>query len=250
VGNREEQVTPINVDAHLELLGEMKTRDQAEFRFGGWTSPGSGMTFSIDAVEAGDYAVQLFYSGEEQASGALMMVYTESDTAQMVIDDAHSAISEVLHLSPGEQTLGIELLDAGPGGESFSTLNMMAMHRISGPGDRMLRGHGFELFADDRSIGRFAADGAALEFMRRGGQQDEVVRIEAGARLRIEPFADNPGELAGMEVYVDFERIGSSHSAPFDWEMEAPPGRKFTLNVEFISRGGPQNAARVYLQIE
>jgi arylsulfatase A-like enzyme len=250
VGNWAETATPINPDAHLELIGDLTTRPQAEFRFSGWTSPGSGMTFRIDALEAGEYRVQLYYSGPEAPSAATLSVYTEYDTTLLVVDHPASALSGVLRLPAGLQTLGIGVLDPGAGGEAFATLDLVAVHRVPGPGDRVLRGHGFELFADGRSVGRFAADGAALEFMRRGGQQDQPVPVPAGARLRIEPYADNPEELAGIRVFVDFEQCAGVDEMPYAVEIEAPAGEKYTLNVEFISGSGARNAARAHLQTE
>ncbi len=250
-GNWEERGTPVNLDAYVELGGTVRKNGQSDTRFNGWTTPGSLMVFNIDIVETGDYRVELFYDFKPDNPPAEYLIFTEYDTARLLIAQEYSSMSEMLRLPRGPQQLTIQLAEPGGKAEANGTLNRMIVHRIPGkdePG--VLRNLSFTLEADGKKSEHFTSGNDVADFMFKGGTRDELFRIPKTGKIKILPSADNPEDIAAIEVFKDFQKVAETRHFPFEAELPANRSDKFTLNVEFISKKGVRNSVRAYLTIE
>jgi len=105
VGNWQDRESAINLDAVKEIKGQVKKSERSEFRFDGWTDPGSSMMFEIDVVEDGQYAVELLYECNENPLGSQFRIYTQHGNGTLEITNRHSSISETFELPAGRQKL-------------------------------------------------------------------------------------------------------------------------------------------------
>ncbi|MFW5830845.1 MAG: sulfatase-like hydrolase/transferase [Prolixibacteraceae bacterium] len=249
VGNWEERISGINPDACFEKKGDVQYG--SIFRFGGWTEPGSSLTYDIDVVEEGDYKVHLYYKCDEDKTGARFRVFTPADTAGVVIADVRSSVSETLHLPAGEQKLTIELTDPGPGEQGVREMNYFLVERLIPEGNTtILKNPGFHLITEENNDQQFFADYASTEFLTRGGRQDEPVKLSPGQLFTIKPFADNPDQIEKVEVFKDFEKVKTIEEPPFEFEMNAPEGGYYSLNVSYTTKDGVTNTTRALIQVE
>ena len=244
IGNWEERGSPINLDAVLEIKGSVKKSERSEFRFDGWTTPGSAMTFEIDVVEDGRYVVEMLYDCPQEALGSEFQVYTKYDKARVVIKEQNSAYSDTLDLPAGRQQLTVELVNAVSSQGAVDVMRSLVVHRIPGLEDEdVLINPGFNLLVDDENPETFPIGNDVVDF----GRQDKPIPIDAVKTIRIETFADNPDQIKKVEVFVDFESVAISNQPPFDFDIPLPGKDKFTVNVEFTSANGVKNAARAFL---
>ena len=249
VGNWEERISGINPDAYYEKKGDVQY--QAIFRFGGWTKPGSSMTFDTDVVEEGDYLVHLHYQCEEENLGADFKVYSPYDTAFIEIMNENISVSDTLHLPAGRQKLTVELMNTGKGNKALSVLNYILVERLITPEDNaVLKNIGFELITNNIQSKKFYRDYASTEFLTRGGRQDDAFMLPALQNYTIKTLVDNPGQIDRMEVYKDFEKIESIENAPFNFNLSAPEKGSYTLNVSYISKSGVTNTVRAFIKAD
>ena len=247
VGNWEERISGINPDAYYEKNGDVQY--QRIYRFGGWTEPGSSLTYNIDVVEEGDYRVHLYYKCEEDKTGAEFRVFTAYDSATATIADVRNAVSETLHLPAGRQKLTIELVETGLAEQAVSEMNYFLVERlISSEDNEVLNNPGFDLTVENDIKQKFFADYASTEFLTRGGRQDNPLILSSLQELTIRPFADNPDQIEKVEVFKDFEKVKIMEEPPFEFAMKAPESGFYTLNVSFITKEGMKINSRALIQ--
>ena len=251
VGNWDEKVTPINLDAVKEISGTVKKSDRSEFRFDGWTTPGSSMTFDIDVVEDGEYQVELIYDADQDNLGSEFLAFTEFDTATIIIDDEQMATSTVLDLPRGPQELTIKLKKISNEGPAVDVMKLMLVHRIFQPQDtQLLRNPGFIILNAEDTVGVFSETNSVADLRLYGRRHDDLVVLNNEVQFKIHAFCDNPEQIEQVDLFVDFNREASLKTAPFEFDLELPDFGKFTINVEFISKGGIKHVARAYVTKE
>jgi hypothetical protein len=250
VGNWQDRVSAINLDGALSMTGGVKKSDRSEFRFSGWETPGAAMTFKIDVLETGDYLVELGYDCDSNELGAEFVVFTEHDTAKIVVQNARNAISDTLHLPGGEQQLTIELAKFGAGKKTVEILNNLQVHRLATDTDKVLKNVGIVLSATGIEEQKFRFDYASSEFLLHGGRQDEPVIVPAGEEFTLKIFADNPELIQQVELYQDFDKIATLNQKPFQYNLSAPEDGYFTINAEITDIHGVKYVARVFINNE
>lgn len=245
VGSWQERGTPINADAAASATGSL---ERANFRFAGWTEPGSALTFNIDVLEAGRYEVELFHTAD--TPGAAFEVSTEHASATAKIDGPESTRFGPLKLPAGEQKLSVRLKDLNGLPEGMKTLDQLVVERIPDPDSAILRKLGFTLQSVADSERTFTAwrRNETHEFRRK--TERDTFQAEIGEVLRVEPFAGNLKDLKEVRAYIGFEQI---HGSPYDGtQILVRPIRegRHTLNVEFVNTDGVVNSARVDLLVK
>lgn len=248
VGNWEERASPINLDAVSEISGSVHKSARSEFRFSSWTSEGSGMTFEIDVVEAGLYAVELHYRADPNQLGALFEAQSNNGSADIKIADPAVAMSTPFRLQAGRQQITIALKDLNDHAAGVDVMNLIVVHRIPEEKDNgILVNPHFNLIADGEKLGQFFVDNAVAELRLKGGQQDSLIKLNGKKQLQIIADAANGEQIEKVNVYLDFEMIETKSSAPFEFNIEMPEERNSTINVEFTSRKGIARSARAYV---
>ena len=247
VGNWEDRQSAINLDGVKEVKGSSMIDNPLSPRTKGWNEPGNSMMFEIDVVQEGKYIVELLYNCTENPLGSEFNVYTQHASGIVKIEDPRSAISEAVNLPAGRQQLTVEVKNI-TGQSAVDVMNMIIVNRIPGSGDMgVLQNPGFKSEAGNETIGEFGIYCGATDFMTHGGL-DETLQVKHGSTIRVVPFADNSSQIAEVEFFKDFETVGRKNNPPYEFEFTLDEKDNFTLNVEFTSKEGVKNAARVYLE--
>jgi arylsulfatase A-like enzyme len=235
IGNWEETITPINLDAVLELKGSVRRSDNSTFRYDNWIVPGSAMLFEIDVKEDGYYQVELGYSCDPSRLGSFFRAYTQYDTAIIRIDHPSSALSDTLLLPPGRQVLQLELVSLGRGDAGVDVLNHILVHRIPGTAETyVLKNTGMKVFTGDDNQRTFHFSSATADFMF-GNRQEKPLEVLPGEEVTILPFADNEDQIQQIELFVGFDRMEIITKPPFLFSFTPENRGRFTINMEFTS---------------
>jgi hypothetical protein len=238
IGNREETITPINLDAVLELKGSVKRSENSTFRYDNWITTGSAMLFEIDVKEEGNYQVELGYSCDPSRLGSVFKAYTRYDTAIIRIDHPSSALSDTLLFPPGRQVLHVELVSLGQGDTGVDVMNHILVHRIPGKEEtNILSNTGMKVFTGDDNQRTFHFSSATADFMF-GNRQENPLEVLLGEEVTILPFADNEDQIQQVELFLGFDRIETITKPPFSFSLTPENPGRFTINVEFTSVTG------------
>lgn len=251
VGRWEERGTPINLDGYVQLEGSVGPTEQTSFRFNGWTSAGSSMSFNIDVVEKGSYKVELGYDTKTKDTGAEFIAFTAFDTARILITGQQSSLSGLLHLPEGPQLLTLQLVNPGKKKEAVEWLSYLLVRRIPGEEEKdVLLNPCFTIRSGTAELGKYYLKNDVADFMFQGGSHDELLKIKRGNPIQIIPSADNPEMISSLTVFHDFKIVAEISQPPFMIEFPCAESEKYTLNIEFKSKTGVKNSVRAYLQIE
>lgn len=250
IGNWEETTTPINLDAVLDLRGSVQRSEQSAFRFDNWSTIGSAMTFEIDVVEQGAYLVELDYTCDLSNLGSVFHVYTESDTAGVLINDPFSSFSDTLFLRTGRQVLNIELASLGKGSTGVNVMTNLLMHRLPEKKNKsIVRNAGMEMYTAEDNKKTFYQSSATADFMF-GRNQGDPLEVKMGEEVNIHLFADNPDQIQQAKLLSGFEEIETVNNTPFNFLITATEIGRNTINVEFISKDGIVNAIHGDILVE
>ena len=242
IGNWEETITPINLDAVSELKGSVNRSDQSAFRYDHWITPGSAMSFEIDITERGAYQVELGYSCDSSSLGSSFHVYTRYDTATLQINDPSSSSSDTLFLPPGRQILTIELVSLGDGPTGVNAMSRLLVHRIPEKKDvGVLRNTGMDLYTSDENHRHFFFSSATADFMF-GSRQGEPFEVRAGETVTIRPLAENEEQIARIRLFIGFDLVETLSKPPYTFTINPAKSGNYTVNMEFKSRSGITNS--------
>ena len=242
VGNWEEPNSPINVDGLRDVWGSLSEEKQVGFRIDNWTSINSGVNFEIDVKEQGVYKVELGYSCQEEDLGSEFRVYTEYDTASLIIGDIVSAVSEPLSLPKGRQLLYIELIELGKGSRGFDMLRKLVVHRIPEDSDaEVVRNPQMILSADVGQEEMYEQSSATADFLY-GINNLRTLEVKAGSVISVQINADNKEQIESVTLYRGFEKTETLMQSPFIFNLSADRTGKETLNVEILAKSGIKTA--------
>lgn len=250
-GNWEERGTPVNPDGYSKLSGNVGASNNSDFLFEGWTAKGSSMTFNMDVAEAGEYDIWVTFRSKPGSRRAEFIVFTEYDTAKLLVGKDDPSVSEKLHLPPGEQHLTIQLVNPGLSGGEIESLKEIIINRIPEKKDTgVIKNPVISLKTGNKILGRFSLGNDVADFMFRGGMSDELLRVRKGDEVVIIPECDNPESISTVEIFKDFKSIAKISNSPYTFRFTTETTERFTLNAEFTSKTGVKNSVRAYLSIE
>jgi arylsulfatase A-like enzyme len=238
IGNWEETSTPINLDAVLDVKGALAQSKKTSFRVDNWTSVGSGMSFEIDVVEKGAYLVELGYACDVASFGSSYSIYTQFDTAQLIIQHPNTAISDTLFLPEGRQVLNIDLIAMGRGSVGVDIMSRLIVHRVPESKDSGILRNAGMLFKTNTGEEQFYYVSSATADFLFGGKSPEPLEIESGESLIIQPYADNEEQIEMVTLYLGFDKIDTKKKPPFSFSINPAQQGKYTINVELMSKSG------------
>lgn len=247
-GKWEERGSPINPDAYVEYYAPDTIIEKTSFAIDNLNEPGSFVSYNINVTEPGSYRVEIGYIGKSVYPGNEFMVYTKYDTASLKISGKNSSVSEILSLPEGNQLLTLKRVGKGTGKTEPEKINSIIIHRIPEKQDSMvIRNPGIRISQGKEETGTFYLLNDVSDFMYRGRKQDSLFHLRRIESISIEPFADNPEQIASVAYFNDFDLIKEDTVPPFNLDLQSIPEKKFTLNVEFKSKTGVKNSVRAYL---
>lgn len=237
IGNWEEPNSPINIDGFRDLWGSLLETSQVGFRLTNWTIPYSGVNFDVDVKERGVYRVELGYACGENDLGAEFRIFTEYDTATLVIEAAGSAFSEELNLPAGPQTLNVELIKMGNGSVAMESLSRLTIQRLPEAGDKgVLRGSG--MIIKNEGVEKKVWHSSATADFLYGAKDDKPLEALPGTPISLMPFADNLDQVESVTLFLGFDKIETRIGPPYEFSIETDIPGRHTLNLEFRTKSG------------
>ncbi len=238
VGNWEEPNSPINLDGARDVWGSLAEGNQVGFRIGNWTSPESGINFEIDVVEAGRYVVELGYSCKETNLGSTFRIYTQYDTAELIVQNISSAYSDILFLPAGRQVLNIELTSLGSASAGIEKMTKLIVHRLPEEKDvSLLKNTSMVLKKDGGETAIFKPSSATADFLF-GVDNGEPFEVRAGIPITVQAVAENDDQIERVHLFIGFNKIETISKPPFSFSINPDKPGKHTLNLEYISKTG------------
>ncbi len=247
-GKWEERGSPVNLDAYVDLFSNDLNIEKTLFSIDNLKEPGSYISYDINISEKGTYSVEIGYNAESVNPGSEFIVFTKYDTASLKISGKNSSVSEILSLPQGRQLLTLKRTRKGTGRAETERISSMIIHRIPEDKDTLVIQNPQIRISHGKDNNRtFSLLNDVADFMFLGKRLDSLFHIRSNETFLIEPFADNPGQIASVTFFRDFDPVKEITAPPFLFELQCAPGEKFTLNVEFKSRTGVKNSVRAYL---
>jgi len=250
VGHWQERGSPINLDGASKISGTLKRNPGSGFYFTNWNKTGNALSFNIDVAQTGKYKIELLQQNSPENEGGALAVFTEYDTIRSVLSTGNSTFfDDTLFLPEGEQTLTVQLVETGQSGKALDWLNLLVVHRIPGEMDDVLRNAGISLQSPANAENQIVSpmQNATLYFMRE--YNDIVYSLKAGENFNVTPFADNPELIAQVDYFIDFEKVETIKSSPYNFKHHFEQPGSYTLNVEFTDKNGVKNSSRVQLEV-
>jgi hypothetical protein len=84
---------------------------------------------------------------------------------------------------------------------------------------------------------RIQQSSATADFLY-GLKEKDPLELNPGTSVTVEPFVDNPGQIATVSLFFDFEKIEMLSIPPFIFTLRIDQPGKHTVNVEFKSKSG------------
>ena len=250
-GKWEERGSPVNMDSYVDYNTPGFNPEKTLFSIDNLKEPGSYISYNINVTEKGLYRVEIGYSIESVNPGSEYIVYTNYDTASLKISGKNSSLSDILSLPEGSQFLTLKHVRNGSKIIEPERISKMIIHRIPEIQDTMvILNPRITISQGKNEIGTFTLQNDVADFMFTGKRQDSLLHIRSSESISVEPTADNPEQIASVAFFNDFDLLKEVSAPPFRFDFQCPPGKKFTLNVEFKSKTGVRNSVRAYLNCD
>jgi len=245
VGDWSEYATPINLDATIEVWGDVQRDPGPGFNFTGWDTPGDGLTFKIDALAAGEYLVELNYQGTPNAPEASFSVGIGANRVAGVVTDSAQLQLGPLSLPAGESVLDVRLESLGHNKVAFEWLRSIAIRRVAQPDDWVPQGVKFHLRRESGQTLVVAPSSASFDFFVAADSAE--FEVAPGEQIEFSLELANGDELDHWRVYRDFETILDGLAATQTVAWQESGEHPVTLNLVARHLSGNEVTARVRL---
>ncbi len=247
VGDWSEYATPINLDATVKVLGDVQRDPGPGFYFTGWDAPGDGLAFKIDALEAGEYVVELNYESSSEQFGATFSAGVGENRVTGSTSHPLNLQLGPIHLPEGESTLDIQLESLGKSDTAVDWLRSLAIRRVPQPGDWVPQGVQFHLHSESGQTLTVEPTSASFAFAE--GMPPLAFGALEGETVWFTMSADNSDEIDHWRVYRDFDPILTSSGAGTEMGWAFPAGTDVTLNLVAHHLSGSEVNARVWFVV-
>jgi arylsulfatase A len=231
VGNPEDPISPINLDALVKMEGSVNRSDRSEFFFVDW-SAGSSMTFNLDVKVPGLYQVALRYRPTGDSTSVFQVV-TNSDSALVQIDNSGYTLSDTILLQGGLQPLKLLQLHEGSD-HPLDPLQYLLIHFLGRQGESVLLPTVLYRVGQDLDTAHYAS--ATADFMT--GATYEPSPVNPDQQIEFVLLDDNLHHAQQVEVFLDFESQQVKRQPPFHFSLTAPKKGAFTINLKCMNDDG------------
>ena len=245
IGHWNEHATPINLDATVEVLGDLHRDPGPGFYFTGWDAPGDGLAYRVDVVEAGEYVIVLDYEAELTDLGATLSVGVGDHRVSGEVSDRARAQIGPLSLPAGEAVLDLRLESLGRGPVAMDWLRSLAVQRIPTADDMVLRDVRFVVQSTSGS--RMVVEPASASYDFAVKAAAPALRMSPGEMLTLSMTTANPRELERWSAHYDFQVLSNILTAEGELGYSAPSEGSVTLNLTARHLSGREVNARIKL---
>ncbi len=251
IGDWNERATFVNADAISAKSGTIKRDEGPGFEWTNWDTPGNSLSYNINVLEEGDYAVELWIEANEQDLGGTLEISTQNASTTLTIDDTEKIKSDVLHLPKGPQTLSIELKSTGDSKKAMDWLKNILVHRVPEATDSaIIRNPGLivELPSSNKRISSQISH-APFDFCNNSGIYGTTLEAVVGEKIDLTFMVDNPEQIQKMELFVNFDKMFEADGYEPKHELRLDQPGLYTINVEYSGASGFRCSSQANVRI-